>query len=191
MRAHFVDVALARDAVIRGNLAGVRPPLERIAHERYGDDLPADWLTWVAEMQRDASLHAGVSELAAAGEAVAELSATCADCHRTTRGGPEDEEVEPPSVDASDLRGQMTLHAFGAERMWVGLTAPSHQAWVQGARAIASIEEASDTEQGAGLEALRSFAAQAADAGPPAAKKRMYAELLVQCASCHRASPAP
>jgi hypothetical protein len=189
MREHFVDVGFARDAVVAGDIEGVRAPLRRIAAAEYGSDLPPDWREWVREMQQWAGHYADVPDLPAAAFAVAELTETCADCHRTTLGGPTIEESTEPAH-SEDLHGRMVAHAWGIEQLWLGLTAPSHEAWVRGAAAIigdpmtpegAPIDDALATE----LEEVRALGRRAQDAGQPARKANVYAQLIAQCADCH------
>lgn len=189
MQQHFTDVQLARDAVIQGDLDAVRPPLERIAAAEYGFDLPSDWLQWVEEMQQSAGGFANSADLRTAATAVASLTESCADCHRTTLGGPAiAEETEP--VHPEDLVGWMNTHAWGAEQLWLGLTAPSHEAWARGAAAIIGDESAAD-EEGLNealapqLEAIQALGVDAREAGQAAAQAAVYAEILSSCADCH------
>ncbi|RLB54813.1 MAG: hypothetical protein DRJ42_07985 [Deltaproteobacteria bacterium] len=191
MQQHFTDVGIARDAVIQGDLEAVRAPLARIAAAEYGFDLPADWLQWVEEMQQSAGGYADSADLLAAANAVASLTESCADCHRTTLGGPAiAEETEPPHNE--DLVGWMTTHAWGTEQLWIGLTAPSHEAWARGAAAIigdGAISEAEGMNEALApqLEAVQALGVRAREAGQPAEMAAVYAEILTSCADCHTA----
>jgi hypothetical protein len=195
MREHFADVAAARDAVIQGDIEGVRAPLSRIAAAEYGEDLPWDWRQWVGEMQNSAGGYAEVSDILAAANAVAALTESCADCHRTTLGGPAiPAEHQPPHE--HNVQGEMQRHAWGVEQLWLGLTAPSHEAWARGAAAImedpmtpeeaeALREEEENEALTPHLEELRALGEQAHEAGQPADKARVYAQIISKCAICH------
>jgi len=189
MQEHFADVAAARDAVIQGDVEGVRGPLGRIAAAEYGADMPYDWRQWVGEMQESAGGYAEVADLLAAATAVASLTESCADCHRTTLGGPAIPPAEEP-VQEDDLQGHMRRHDWGVQQLWLGLTAPSHEAWARGAQAITGDPVASDDESineaiAPHLEELRALGIRAQEAGQPADKAGVYAELISKCAVCH------
>ncbi len=89
----------------------------------------------------------------------------------------------------------MQRHAWGVEQLWLGLTAPSHEAWARGAQAImedpmteeeaAALAEEDNAALTAHLEELRVLGTQAHEAGQPAEKARAYANLIAKCAICH------
>jgi mono/diheme cytochrome c family protein len=189
MREHFEDVADARDAVIQGDLEGVRAPMLRIAAAQYGQDLPWDWREWIVQMQESAGAYADTADILAAANAVAMLTGSCADCHRTTLGGPAVPPAQRPDHE-NDLRGRMADHAWGTEQLWLGLTAPSHEAWVRGADAIigdpmAPEGEDIDEAMAPHLADIRALGVRAQDVGQPAEKTAVYAELIARCALCH------
>lgn len=216
MQFHFWDVAEARDAIIKADLSGVRPPLLRIAEGTYGDDMPVDWRQWIEEMQEEARRGASVQTLEEAAVAVAELSGTCAECHRATRAGPTLADDAPgyhPSGEG--LPERMQRHMYAAEALWVGLTAPQHQSWSRGARALSALplpeqpgepgeqtgaapaEDTAAEQQpsqppavsaspfAARLDAIRALGTRADEAGQPSEKIAVYGEILTQCAGCH------
>lgn len=197
MRLHFIDVATARDAVIRGDLAGAHEALARISAVDYGDDLPPDWVRWVEEMQEVARTSSESVGIDATARAVAALSTTCADCHRTTLGGPAAPDAEDPRPVARSLEERMRQHAWGTEQLWVGLTAPSHEAWVRGARAVAAQSmdpdeprfappaAADDPPFVSALREVISIGEELERAGRPPEMSARYAELLSRCARCH------
>jgi cytochrome c553 len=139
MLDHFADATSARDAVIAGRLADVRAPLQRLAATETRD-LPDDWAPWFDEMRAVAARGARATTLGAAADSVAELGATCGECHRTTHGGPV--LAEPPSYDPQGQKGlqeKMARHRFAADELWFGLTGPEHRAWSSGASALMNI----------------------------------------------------
>jgi cytochrome c553 len=140
MLGHFADATSARDAVIAGRLPDVRAPLARLAAARPSGDLPNDWVPWFDEMRAVAARGTHAASLDAAAKSVAELGATCGECHRTTHGGPA--ETSSPEYDPKGARGleeKMARHRFAADELWVGLTAPAHGAWSTGASALMNI----------------------------------------------------
>jgi hypothetical protein len=87
----------------------------------------------------------------------------------------------------------MFRHAWAAERLWEGLTAPSDDAWQAGAAALAHAPTAAPKTRNAlpsavldGLNVVRELGAQGANADTPELKERVYARLLVTCAQCHK-----
>lgn len=186
MQRHFADVQTARDAIISGDLDAYRAAMTHIADARYGADFPPDWHTWVAQMQRVARDSADVLGVGEAAQAIAALGTQCGSCHRDTAGGPDvPEETTPPEeLSQGAVLDQMHRHAWATDQLWIGLTAPSHTAWVRGARAIADPGETRGTALGASLTSLQEYAARASLANRTN-REEMYAEILSRCASCH------
>jgi hypothetical protein len=140
MLDHFADATRARDAVIAGKLQDVAPPLHRLAAAPAAGDLPNDWVPWFDEMRQVAAQGARATTLIAAAGSVASLGAACGECHRTTKGGPEN--VLAPEYNprgARGLREKMARHRFAADELWMGLTGPAHEAWATGAAALMNI----------------------------------------------------
>ncbi|MGB0678296.1 MAG: hypothetical protein ACPGUV_01375 [Polyangiales bacterium] len=193
MRGHFADVRTAHDAVIHADLEGFHAAMERIQHARYGLDLPEGWLGWVEAMQAVAGDAKQAASLPAAAQAVAALSLQCADCHRDTGGGPHlGDPAAAPNAEAASLDAQMRQHAWGAEQLWLGLVAPSHPHWVQGARALAAPPHDRRRDKAhrafqAALQQVQQMAEEAFDAPRPEVKATRYAELIATCAGCHAA----
>jgi hypothetical protein len=127
--------------VIAGRLEAVRAPLERLSRRPHGDPMPADWRPWVDEMQAEAARGAAARTLAGAAASVAALGASCGECHRTTRGGPDwsGDEQGYDHHDEGGLQEKMRRHKWSAEELWLGLTGPVHQAWSRGAAGLMNI----------------------------------------------------
>jgi cytochrome c5 len=141
MFRHFLDATAARDAVIAGRADGVHEPLARLAAREIGAEIPDDWKPWVAEMQAQARRAADAKTLPEAARVVAALGSTCGECHRTTIGGPkwEGDQRGYQTEGKTGLEEKMQRHLWSAEEMWLGLTAPRHQAWSRGASALMNI----------------------------------------------------
>jgi hypothetical protein len=154
---HFWDVAVARDAVIQGDLEQARQPLLRMADDKAQEDLPQDWLPWVGEMRDEARKAATAKTLKQMADVVTAVSEQCAECHRTTRGGPV---INVESLDYGhpkdrNLSETMERHAWAADELWVGMTVPSSPSWSRGALALAEFplpETGSAAAQNGGTE---------------------------------------
>ncbi|MDD9939008.1 MAG: hypothetical protein OXT09_35800 [Myxococcales bacterium] len=214
---HFWDIIKARDAVIGARLGDVNAPMSRIASGEFGMDVPPDWMNWIEDMQAQAKKGASPASLSEAAVAVSTVAGACADCHRTTGGGPKLEgDTRGYKPDGTGLSEAMARHAWAAEELWLGMTAPRHEAWMRGATALASMElpqdepplgaeppaeaaaegEAAEPPAPApetsplwqDLEKMRALGKRAEQAGQPAEKTAVYAEMLAQCAGCHAAA---
>ncbi|MGD8862405.1 MAG: hypothetical protein PVI30_20505 [Myxococcales bacterium] len=182
---HFWDVVNARDAVIGARLSAVKKPLQRVADGDYGDtEMPPDWKHWVEDMQQKAAEGAQAQTLADAAKAVSQLAGACADCHRTTGGGPELEgDTEGYHPAGEGLTEAMHRHVWAAEELWLGLTEPRHEAWVRGAQALAEMPLPQDEPEAAEVEAQAGTTEAEADAQAEAApaadepKSPLWAEL--------------
>lgn len=206
---HFWDVALARDSLIRGDVDLARSPLLRLARDTQEQELPADWLPWVAEMRAQAQKAEQAGSLRDMASVLTMVSAQCAECHRATRGGPSIhvDSIEYGQHRQRGLEGVMARHAWAADELWVGMTVPNYSSWVAGARALGEfpLPEARAADGGtaaedtldvdpsmrARLEAVRALGKQAEAAGKPFEQTAVYTDLLVLCGECHRTLPTP
>jgi cytochrome c2 len=105
---------------------------------------------------------------------VAAVATQCAECHRATRGGPALEgDVSGYHPSTTGLREAMARHVWAAEELWLGMTAPRHEAWIRGAKALAEMPLPGDppapdaegepaSEDGAGVAATPAAPADAA-----------------------------
>jgi outer membrane protein OmpA-like peptidoglycan-associated protein len=142
MRDHFVNASAACDAVISGRLEDVRAALSAVATSPPREDVPHDWSPWLDEMRATAQQGARSTTLDQAAASVAGLANACGECHRATRGGQHDAARKANDYDPKDKKGleeKMARHKYAAEALWLGLTGPEHQAWVEGAAALMNI----------------------------------------------------
>ncbi len=204
---HFWDVAVARDAVIEGDIELARITLLRLARDTPEDSLPIDWERWVGDMRQEAQKAERAKGLRDMAGVLTAVSAQCAECHRTTRGGPA---IKVDSIDYGQhrqrgLEGVMARHAWAADELWVGMTVPNYSSWIAGARALGEfplpeVEAAPDGGVSSStdgseidpalrvqLEAVRALGKRAEDAGKPFEQIALYTDLLVLCGDCHQA----
>ena len=197
MLEHFVISTGARDSIVDGDLEAIRTPLLALAEYSYASVAPGGWMKGIAQMQAAARLTAQAQTLTAAASGIAAMGRTCGQCH-SDKGGPVvqhymAEEGEPKS---DRLDGRMFRHAWAVERLWEGLTAPSDNAWMAGASALTLAPAAAPETQPPltpsvtkTLDLVRALGTRAIRADSAAVREKVYAELLVTCAECHRSAP--
>lgn len=190
MQEHFILAVYARDAIVNGDLEGLRRPLGEFASFGYDDVAPGGWLPWVAQLQQAARLVASAQSLQAAASGVAAMGRVCGDCHTAMQAGPGfvalEAKGEPPPSES--LATRMFRHTWAADQMWSGLIGPSDAAWNAGAevlaRAPSEVSEVSP-ELAARLSEARQIGQDAREAASPDARTERMAELLATCAGCH------
>jgi cytochrome c553 len=194
MLEHFLITAWARDSIAEGNLEAIRTPLTSLADYEYRTVAPGGWMKGIAELQAAARLTAQAKTLEVAASGLAAMARVCGQCHRE-QGGPQVEHYKPerrsPKSDRLDVR--MYRHAWAAERLWEGLTAPSDNAWAAGAAALAHAPAAAPPARPPlpqavvkGLTRVRLLGERAADVETAEQRANIYGELLTTCAECHR-----
>jgi hypothetical protein len=202
MRHHFGVIVAARDAVIRGDAAGVHEPMRKLYEGDYGIEIPQDWMSSLNEVQTVADRGRNVDDLHDAGRLVAMISRQCGECHRTF-GRPEHiAERQEYAAEGAGLHEAMARHMWAAEQMWLGITTPSHEAWIRGANAISETwSPTSPTSAGAGdeatskdsstdrmIQAIRARGPVLREAQTSHARAEAYGELIADCGGCHVAA---
>ena len=187
MRDHQLLTSAAQSAVIQGDLPGARAAGAALAdlspeqvHARLDPGLPK-----LVNASREV---ASAADLQAAATAVGTLGAVCADCHAATGHGPR---ADGQTTTGWGEEAHMPRHQWAADRMWLGLIAPSAEAWDGGARDLGAhriplAQDAGPREVAAEAE-IRRLAAAAPDAITTEARAAAYGELLATCAGCHTA----
>lgn len=193
MSEHFAASLEIKDAVILGDLVGVRSPAARLSEGAAG--VPAAWGPYVAVNARLAGEARDAVDLPGAARVAAELANTCGECHVATGHGPRFSIGRPPrSAGVGAGRRRMIRHQWAADRMWEGLVAHDAAAWQAGAAALAG-EVLSRQELGARATVpdaalqlqghIVELGERAAVAGSWAARTRLYGDFLASCAGCH------
>jgi hypothetical protein len=194
MSDHFFITIWARNTVIEGNVEALREPLRAFADFKYPAEVPHSWAGSLARLQGAAreTAEAGTLDLAAAG--VAAMARVCGDCHIETSGeaklglAPGDKTKH----DSDTLDKRMRRHMWALDRMWIGLTAPSDEAWNDGADALAhaplKMKGSSPQLRGdfrSSLDEVRALGASALQAKTSEARAGVYGRALATCAYCH------
>ena len=187
MRDHASLAGAAQASVIAGDLAGAQAAGHRLA-ALSPDTTPERLEPGLPKLVLAARALADAPSLAAAGDAVGALGATCGSCHAATGGGPRADRDAVPSARFSEP-AEMARHRWAADWLWLGLIAPSDAAWARGVDALG----AAPAPPGArGESYTRAFTA-AQDAITAAtteeARGAAYGALVSSCAGCHDRTP--
>ena len=193
MNDHFIITKLARDAVIVGDFASAREPVAALADFQYSSELPQAWQSDLRRLQHAARQTADAQDLAAAASGVAKMARVCGDCHLNTTGKAELGSANDPIAGRSEsLDERMARHILALDRMWVGLTGPSDDAWREGAKLLVQApakvrDRASDLSKDFrfALREVRSLGTRAEHATDGEQRAEAYGQLLSTCARCH------
>jgi cytochrome c553 len=191
MRAHFTHVAEIRDAIIRSDLAGVRPPATWLSTQ-VQEGLPLSAQPHVGEMQRIAAEVAAAEGLPQAAGGMARLAAACGNCHVAVKANPTLLAVIPKAEDET-LKGRMRKHYRAAEHLYRGLVVPSSHSWQLGVEALSGnpvdLELTKSGEPSPEIRALArqlvDLAQKAGSADSQGARWPLYGQMLTTCAACH------
>ena len=196
MLEHFLIATWVRDSVVDGDIENISTPLIALADYGYQSVAPGGWMKGIAQLQAAARLTAEAKTLEAAARGVSAMGRVCGECHRT-QGGPEiqryKQETRTPKSDSFESR--MFRHAWAVERLWEGLTTPSDEAWAAGAAALAHAPSDAPKAEPAlpagvvkTLSLVRGLGTKATRADSFDEREKVYSQLLVTCAECHRSS---
>jgi mono/diheme cytochrome c family protein len=94
MSGHFAASLEIKDAVILGDLVGVRAPALRL--DEGSDSFPTAWRPYVTVNRQLAAAARDAADLQGAARVAAELANTCGECHVATGHGPRFSPGRPP-----------------------------------------------------------------------------------------------
>ena len=193
MAGHFEDSVEIKDAIIAGDLRGVRSPARQLS-ERSGE-YPAAWIPFIADNVELALAALTATDLAEAAQAAAGLANTCGECHTALGRGPHFSASRPPRPAAAhDTRRHMDRHQWAADRMWESLVEHDEAGWFVGARALSDAPlrrrdtPAVDRLPEAVLvldDHISELGRQALTTSTWDARTRLYGDFLASCAGCH------
>lgn len=154
---------------------------------------------WLAAQQLDDATTAAARRIehapdgAAASAELGSLGRACSGCHvqrdvRVTRY------EEPVPADDGTLAAQMQRHAWGAARLWQGVSGPADEAWAEGARVMATtpfavgrmMHERPNVEVVELAGRLAEQTTRAATLIDRDARATLLGEVMGTCAACHR-----
>jgi len=192
MQQHFDRVLTVHEAVIRGDLAAVRPAATWLAEHEPPPSLPAGSASLVATMRKEARRAAEAETVLAAAIATASMLKTCGDCHRAVGTMPALPQSIRPQL--GGVVGHMLEHQRAADQMAHGLIVPSRTMWRAGAEGFRSAPLHPNTLPGgvklplellASEERVHQLASQATLAEDAGGRAMFYGQILASCADCH------
>jgi cytochrome c553 len=196
MQSSFWTAVEARDLLVAGDFEGARRAAATLSKEDFSS-LPDSWKTWVGEMQRVADEIAIAPDVRAAAVGIGRLGVTCGNCHWAQKTGPDQPRPEPVPWEEppDDLLERMDRHEAGADQLWLGLIAPSEDAWRAGTVSLTRAPLAPPQESGEAVDdalakkvaQVRQLAVDAREARTHDERARVYGDFLATCASCHAA----
>lgn len=196
MRHHYLEVGDIHEAVIRGDLAAVRGPAERLRAILVVPDVPLPLRPFITTMTYAARQTAEATTLASAATSTTTLIAQCAGCHQAA--GIRPAVVPRSSPEVGGVVGHMLDHQRATDALLQGLLLPSASEWTRGA---ALLENAAlrprelppdpklSREVVRAESAVHAMARDAAAARTPEARNAVYAQLITACAQCHGLHP--
>jgi hypothetical protein len=192
MRHHFVEVTRIHEAVIRGDLAGVRAPAAALARIEAPPQLGEVARPFVAAIREAGRVAAVAPSLRSAARATVNALTQCAGCHRAASIFPGPVSARRPDV--GGIVGHMLEHQRAADAMVQGLVIPSDSRWREGADRLDTLtlrpekwpRDAKLTQQARQADAaIHRLAPRALEAGTAAERGDVYVELITTCANCH------
>lgn len=164
-----------------------------------------DQAHWLETQQLDDATTAAARriehapDVAAASAELGALGRACSGCHlqrdiRVTRY------QEPLPADDGTLAARMQRHAWGAARLWQGVSGPADDAWLEGARVMATtplevsrmMHERPNVEVVELAGRLSEQTTRAAAVIDRDSRATLLGEVMQTCAECHRiAHPQP
>jgi hypothetical protein len=194
MGDHYGQALLVHQAVIRGDLPGVRVPARTLAAAPLPHGLPDAAAVHVRRLQAAAQRAATAPDIPAAAAVTATLLATCGLCHDAM--GTRPAAAEPAPARVGGAVGHMVEHQRDLDLMMQGLVLPSTSAWQQGVRGLEQAPlsrsdmppDRSLTSSVRKAEArVHALAIDARSAESTSSRATIYGRLLETCANCHRA----
>jgi cytochrome c556 len=183
MMSHFADSVRVREAIVAGKLAEARAAALAVAGDAWSPRLRADYQPHVQAVRDSARAVQAAASLPGAGAALGKLGEVCASCHLKF-GGPGSPVAPVPLNEQAD--SSMVAHALAADQLWQGLSAPSDESWLRGARALVDAP-ALDSDVGevaAAARHLRELAQQGTGAGA-GQRGKVFGDVVATCAACH------
>ena len=161
----------------------------RLADARAGGAL----LSEMPAVHTPAQRIAEADDLAAAGVALGQVGQACGRCHATS-GVHAALDPGPAPAAGSSLASQMKRHAWGATRLWQGVSGPDDRAWAEGSATIAdtpidiaqAMHDKPNVEAFELAEQLHDQAQRAGSSRDLGGRANLYGEVMATCASCHR-----
>jgi mono/diheme cytochrome c family protein len=198
MGEHYQLAQTAREALIRGDMAGAKRAMLSLAEQPGGEALPEKLRPMLQDLRNTARSVEKAATLRDVGNGLAGTFARCGKCHEAAGKGPEIASKSMPQGD--DVTQHMMRHHWATEQIWAGLVTASAERYRAGAEALA---EPAITPEMLGEESVlaasvlaakdvakldRDIHAVAKDvmaANDLRTRAEGYAKLLATCGTCH------
>jgi mono/diheme cytochrome c family protein len=185
MYAHYGQVGEIQDAVVAGDVDATRGPARWLAGQPT-DQYGTEGQDALDLMRAEALTIEHQTTIIAIGHSVARMGAACGACHTATGRGPQIAigDMPPSSMNPG---AHMVRHAWGADRLWEGLFAPSEGAWAAGTGALMSMSLDFGANERAGELAVQvhELSRKAQSAKDPQERAGVYGAFLETCSQCH------
>lgn len=185
MTEHFDQVAVIRDAVIRGALDETRGPARWLSTHDH-EEFPAVARPSLDAMQNEARIMLAQDQVVDVGRSLARMGVACGRCHSAMGEGPNFQVTEPPAL-SPNPEPHMIRHKWAMDRMWEGLTGPSNTSWMAGAGALQDMPlEFDNNDQAEHLaQRVHELSKKALTVTGDRDRAQLYGDLLETCALCH------
>jgi cytochrome c553 len=185
MQQHDEDARLARDAAVRGDVAGLRKASARLASRLPVAGLPADWMPHQDAVKAAALRASEAQDLATGALALGELGQACSGCHAASGRGPGPSDTPPPPA-GEDVEAVMARHLWASDHLWRGMIRPDQGELdaalaMLGDQGVPGLEGKAANELDAGVRRLVKAVGAATDAD----RGQRYGELMATCGACH------
>lgn len=194
MEDHFVAATVMQEALVRGDAKAFSAAAQLLAEQEFSPNLSETWRIPFDHMRTVARRAREAPPGGAQAGALAEVGQACADCHDHL-GHPRFPKDMPPA-EASGPKPHMKRHAWGAERLWLGLIGPDDGLWALGAEVLtdaplkpdtlvgeksvsANVQELADRVHALGTQARASKSSKEREA--------LVASMYSSCFACHQA----
>jgi mono/diheme cytochrome c family protein len=185
MYTHYAQVGEIQDAVVAGDVAATRRPARWLASQRT-DEYGPEGQDALDLMRAEALTIQRQTAIVAIGRSVGRMGTACGACHTATGRGPRIAIADtPPST--MNPGAHMLRHAWGADRLWEGLFAPSDVAWAAGTGALIGMAlDFGATERANELaKQVHELGRKAQSVKDPEDRAGIYGDFLETCSQCH------
>lgn len=192
MDHHYGQALRVHDAIIRGDISGVREPARELSQATLPPGAPSSASIHVGNMRAAARRAMFSTTLAGAARASVDMINACASCHTALSIYPSPIIVRSPEL--GGIVGHMLEHRRAADEMLQGLLISSTSSWQVGAERLRAAplhaaelppDPRMTVEVRNAERRVHELADQAIEAGTPATRSAVYVRLISTCAECH------
>lgn len=193
MHDHYQWATQIQSAIIRGDLAAIAEPAQKLAEHPVPAVMPPAWTPFIEAMRSAARAAGAAKNFTAAAAAASQIATACGNCHVANNISGIFQWSAEPDDELGNV-AHMQRHQWAADRMWEGLVGPSDDAWYRGTKLLFEVplsaqklNVADDSGNSIREMAVRvhQLAANGSVEFEAAGKAAIYAEFLATCAACH------